>query len=215
MSRVAAKYRSPSYVTSLLDDLDGGGTARRAKAAALLGAVVIDEPEVAARAEPGLSDALGDDNRFVRVAAANALINIDRRRPPGPLVDRLRAAEGGGPREGAPDADEVVRLGLQRLRSLPLFDLFAPWMASPDPVRRSLAAKILGDSGDERAAELLVDATVDPDTHVAATAVTGLSVLGGQRARSHLRSMVRSGGVSRRLRAARALRRLRSVSGPG
>ena len=156
-------------------------------------------------------EALSDDSEFVRLRAVNALISIDADRAAEPLIERLRAAAGRGGSEGAaaPDAEEIVELGLMGLRSLPLVEFFSEWLRSPDEGRRWQAAIVLGGSGDERAIEPLARALVDDEGHVRGLVIAGLAQLGGPRAEAHLKKVTQTGRRRDRWRARIALWRLR------
>jgi len=211
MSRVTWPGPRPRAVKSAIRDLGHRRRWRRVKAALFLAAVGQRHAGRSRRAEPALMQALSDDSLFVRSFAANALIAIDRERPPEPLIERLRAAAG---REGsggaaAPDAEEIVELGLMSLRSLPLVEHFSEWLRSPDSARRWQGAIVLGGSGDERAIEPLARALVHDDGRVRGMVIAGLAQLGGPRAESHLTQVARSGKRRDRWRARLALWRLR------
>jgi HEAT repeat protein len=115
-------------------------------------------------AEAALRRALNDEEEFVRSAAASALIEIDDRRDPEPIVSALRRAEsrrtGSGTPEGPVTGEEIARFHLGRLRNIdPIPKLLDVLSTSDDPWLRRFAASELGwTEGDPDVTQALVEA---------------------------------------------------------
>ncbi len=192
-------------MAGLCEQVSRGSTRARLAAAAKL-ATLRDE-----RAEPALFEALSDHNRLVRTAAAHALIEIDGWRSPRPLVDALRAAEGAPPQREPwqpPDAKEILHLGLARLKSLRPVEIFTEALQSPDHHVKSLAATVLGETGDVAATRALIKALDDEQASVREAAAEALGKLQDPEAIEPLTERLDDDGILVRYFARRALAKI-------
>jgi HEAT repeat protein len=126
-------------------------------------------------------------------------------------LERLGAAEGKeialAPATITPET--VFDLGLNRLRSLPLFEIFLPELESPDPVSRAAAAMVLGETGEGRAIEPLRRALQDPNALVRLRAIDALANLGDRAVETELHRIAETDDKRDvRRRAKRAARQL-------
>jgi HEAT repeat protein len=154
--------------------------------------------------EEHLWKALRHRRRSIRGFAAAALVAIDEDRPSEPLLHVLREASK-SPKEGPPDAAEVIELGLGRLKSLPLVDIFAEGLGSKDARLRRLSALALGETKDKQAIGHLIKAMRDPDARLRAAAAHGLGSLRDHRAIAPLIAALNDDNRFVRRTAAKAL----------
>ncbi len=182
---------------------------------------------------------LHDSSPNGRRIAAATLVALDDLRPARPLIEALRAAEGHVTGPGwPPSADELLRFGLSRLRSLPLVEIFSKGLVDEDRRVRTLSAFALGEIGNSGAIDVLADALSDEhrplrveaakalgklrDPRAAAALVEALDdesllvrraasdalVKLGNDSRRHLLEAKRTGSARRRRAAGRGLRKL-------
>jgi HEAT repeat protein len=201
------KLRRATDIDTLARDLHHGRPYRRIGAALALGQTSDS------RAEKLLLSALGDDSETVRWAVVNALIDLDPERPVGQLLRALHAAGSLPNDDELPEAEEILRLGLERVQDIPHVDLFEGSLFADNPVLRVLSARALGYSDDLRAGELLLSATEDGEPRVVEEAIRSLAKVGSTRAAARLRAL--TSHRSRRVRRAakEALDRVPRVGG--
>jgi HEAT repeat protein len=190
----------------LILELGHAKARRRVRAAMLLGL------KREKRAETALLSALSDKDSWVRFQAARALVQIDAARPAEPLLERLGAAEGRSSDYKTPvdDAEELLRLGIGELRSLPLLDSYLNSLQSPMPSVRAMSVEMLGRLSDSRASDALIRASTDANRRVRTTAIRALGGLGDERSAAYLSQLAREGRLGERLLARRALKRIRT-----
>lgn len=127
---------------------------RRRRLAAVAALREVGSPE----AEAALIRALSDPSPFVRRVAVEALADIDPYRDPAPIIRALRS-EGSTTDELSPN--EVIDAGLYRLRALDTVPILMRGLGSDDSTERMMAATVLGDLADPRAAPALAAALSD------------------------------------------------------
>ena len=162
---------------------------------------------------PRLLAALDDASWRVRAAAAQGIASLpDPARAIPALVAAL--APGVAPGRASAAANALVRLGSGARAAL------AEALASPAAETRTVAAELLGEIGDRRAAAPLASRLADPEENVRAAAVEALGKLGGPDAIAALRvalatedPALRRGAIDAlsRLHAAPDLARLRAL----
>jgi len=123
-------------------------------------------------AEAALIEALSDSSSFVRGVAVEALADIDPDRDPEPII---RALRGGGSTTDEASADEVIYGRLYRLQALDTVPILVRGLRSDDYTTRMLAANVLGEVADPRAAPALTAALSDPQRGVRASAREALA----------------------------------------
>lgn len=146
----------------------GGACLRRPRAGSVLGVVGVALVEDLHQSEVDhlLLNALAVDDLRTRVVIIRAL---DKRHPEWPVdvvVERLRSASGAAALEESLSAEEVLQLGLEGWRRLPLVRIFGEALNSEDRELRLVAVRILGNSGDRHAVEYLEPARQDTDEEV-------------------------------------------------
>jgi HEAT repeat protein/beta-lactamase regulating signal transducer with metallopeptidase domain len=182
-----------------------------------------------------LVSALGDDDREVRVQAAEALADLSDPRAAGGLTVALkdadpevrRTAVGGltnldlsvsrGPLLLAlADTDAGVRAaaiaGLGELRDQRHLDVFVSLLADPTAPVRSQAARALGETRASPAVEPLVAALKDPDADVRRQAAHALGEIRDARAVTGLVAALKDADADVREQAAHALGEIRASS---
>ena len=122
-------------------------------------------------AEAALIEALSDPSPFVRRVAVEALAEINPDRDPAPIIGALRA--NGSTDEPSPD--EVIDAGLYRLRALDTVPILERGLRSDDSTTRMMAATVLGELADPRAASALAAALSDPRRGVRSAAREALA----------------------------------------
>lgn len=188
----------------LASQLAQGSRRRRAAAASRL-ALIGDD-----RVNTVLLRALHDKSQIVRGAALSALIKREPARPAEPIVTALRASHGtDGGAYVAPDAREILRLGLTELESVkPVETLISDGLLSDTAWMRMLSAHALGSIGDPRAVEPLLDLLRDPVESVRRAAIVALGKLRDPRARDALREAAKRERFVGQLRARAAIRNI-------
>lgn len=127
---------------------------RRRRLAVIAALREVGTPE----AEAALIDALADSSSLVRRVAVEALAEINPDRDPAPII---RALQTDGPTE-EPSPDDVIDAGLYRLRALDTVPILERGLRSDDSTTRMMAATVLGELADPRAASALTAALSDP-----------------------------------------------------
>jgi len=112
-----------------------------------------------ARADSVLIDALGDRSWAVRQAILASLARRNRDRPVEPLLSALGLAE--TVRESERPAGEILTSGLWRFARARPVDSLIEGVREPGPLRPAFASA-LGELGDRRAVDALLEALADP-----------------------------------------------------
>jgi HEAT repeat protein len=138
------------------------------RAGGIGGLVALPGPE----AEQALFEGLADPDPRVRFMVAVAMSHRDPPVAPERVVTRLRELQG-RPHAGeyrAPDACELIELGLEEWSGLPAVDIAIAGLRDGDATQRRCAVEILRSRHDSRADAALAQAVDDDDAVVRARA---------------------------------------------
>jgi HEAT repeat protein len=184
----------PGRIYRLRYDLDHGDTARRRDVVRELGGLP------AATAEPGLLDALEDDERVVRLEAARAAARVQLLSAVAILRDWLDDPD--------PDTRATAATALGDIGDASARDGLVRALSDATPEVRRAATAAVATLGGDAAVPALLGALDDPDARVRVGAVEALGRLGDARALVPLAGLVRDDAPDVREAAMRALGQL-------